>query len=423
MSDQLAVTQDPNDLLALAETLGVPVGNDLSSVLYQGGTTKYTNYQRPKQVRQIFDAHKLDGVIKWTELDYDGNPSNRTAEELYQLDSNGGEPRPLTAITELRGVIVNYQQRDELRYFDGEKTQTLCSVIGYTQPNGEVVRDLPNLPYSMKHTFVQDRATKKWSVDTTKPNKSVLNLGLVGFRGERVTSCAECIRCGMSSEVIEGIGEGGSDKTIACEPRGKLYFAVFEVSTVKKVKSDSKVKGKAKYVDTVVTEKIADLVDIEGESMGPFLLLEVPMSKSSIQGKYMKDDSGKKDEERTVVGYESFVKDLAYKYSDPRNALRQPNFHYVSLTFKKHPFAPTFQANFASLGTASIEQFKAGVSFWKENIPEKTIETLEIEQVQAIEKDGTVNVPSVNLNAEPRRVEQPVDIQAVPDVDTEDLPW
>lgn len=394
MSD-MTLSKSATDILSLAQEFGIDLKDDMSTMLYSGGESKYTNYDRPKQIRQAFDTHKLDGQIKWTEIDYDGNPENRSAEVLYEPDPNGGEPRPLQAITELRGVIVNYQQRDELRYYDGERTQTLCSVIGYTKPDGTVVRDLPSNPYSMKHSFEQDRSTKKWSVNTEKPNKVVEQLGLVGYRGERVTSCAECIRCGMSTEVIAGIGDNGADKKISCEPRGKLHLAVFEVSLVKKVKADETgIKGKAKFIDQKVTYRISDLVDFAGESIGDFILIEVPMSKSSIQGKYVKGTDNKKDEDKSIDGYEGFVRNLNYTYKDPRNPMSNPKVHYVGLTFRKHPVAPTFQAHFESLGTASIDQFKAGNLYWQEAIGTKEIETLEVENIQAIQGDGTINITS-----------------------------
>lgn len=396
MSSDLTLTTDGSDFLAMAEELGIPLQEEMSVDLYSGGRSPFTSYLRPKNIRSIYDAHKLDGQIRWTEEDYDGNPDNRTAEILYTPDANGGDPRPIQGIIELRGIVVSYQQRDELRYFDGERTQTLCSVIGYTQPNGTIVRDLPSKPYGMKHSFVQDRATKKWSVDTTKPNQAVERLGLVGYRGERTTSCAECIRCGMSSEIIEGIGDNGADKKISCEPRGKLFMAVYEVSVMQRVKQKNEggVKGKAKVVSQLTTYKVADLVDLGGDPIGDFIFIEVPMSKSSIKGNYVKGEDRKKDEEKSVDGFETYVRNLEMTYKDPRNPLRSPKCHWTSLKYKKNFFAPTFQAHFTSLGSAGIEEFKKAVVEWKTVVPVRTVEELELEEVQSIEVDGTINVVS-----------------------------
>ena len=117
----------------------------------------------------------------------------------------------------------------------------------------------------------------KWSVNTTSPAKEVDKLGLVGYRGERPTSCAECIKRGMSTEVIPGIGENGADKKISCEARGKLFFAVFEVETKSRKKSaKSGIKGKADFTDENDVHLISDLVNGEGEPIGSMFLLEVP---------------------------------------------------------------------------------------------------------------------------------------------------
>ena len=394
MSD-ITLDTKGSDFLKLAQEFGVNLNNDMSSNLYSGnGGSKYTGYHKPKNIRSIFDAHKLDGVIKWTEQINDGNPANRTAEVLYKKDPNGGEPREISGIIEMRGIVVNYQQKDELRYFDGEKTQTLCSVIGYRQDK-KLVKKLPETPYGMKHSFVQNRATKKWSVDFYKPNNAVELLDLVGFRGERPTSCVDCIRAGQSTEMIPEIGENGSGKTIVCEPRGRLFMAVFEVVIKTKSKSSGEIKGKSVYVDSLESLPIKDLVNLDNEAIGDYLLIEVPLSKSSVKGSYVKGLDGKKDVDKSVDGYEAYVRNLIYTYKDERSPLRQPIVHQTSLTYKKNPYAPTFQANFASLGTANIEWFKQAVIGWKEQLPTKTIEEIEVEPIQAIDPDGTINIKPV----------------------------
>ena len=425
MSD-LTVSNKASHILSLAEEFGINLQDDMSTMLYSGGESKYTNYRRPKEVRTIFDAHKLDGVIKWTEPDFDGAPSERVAETLYIPRDDGSEPKEINGITELRGLVVNYQQQDRLSYFDGEKTQTLCSVIGVRNKEGDYVRDLPGHPYGMKYEFEKDRVTGKWKVADTKPDPIVEKLGLVGFRGERVTSCADCIRCGMSTELVAGLGENGADKKISCEPRGKLYFAVFEVGFTTKVKSDDTgVKGKAKFVNQFTTYEVKDLVDFGGEPIGDFILIEVPMSKSSIQGKYVKGDDKKKDLEKSVDGYQSYVRQLAYDYKDPRNPMSNPRVHFTSLTFKKHPFAPTFQANFDTLGVASVEQFKSSLEYWQDEVAPRELEILNVVNLNEVESDGTINITARATEAPvpaPRKVEAVVEVVSS-DVEDEEMPF
>jgi len=391
MANIIPMSGNSSDLLALAEELDIDLDQGQND-FFSGGQSKMTSYSKPKTIRTIFDSHNSKGVIKWTPAGFSGDPTSREEEYLFVPDENGGEPRDLGNVVEVRGLIVDYQQRDELRYYDGEKTNILCSVIGY-ENNGSVVKDLPRVPYGMKHTFEKDKGTGKWSVNDTKPNPAVEKLGLVGYRGERPTSCAECIKCGMSTEVIPGIGDNGADKKISCEARAKLFMAVFEVAVKKKVKEEGKVKGKAAFVDTLVVTKVSDLLDLNGESIGDFFLLEVPMSKSSIQGKYVKNAQGKKDVEGTVEGYESFARGLTYQFKNPKDPLRLPKFHYTKLTFRENPGkAPTFQADFRSLGAVTPDQFKSAHAEWTAQVPERTVETLDVEPIQRMQQDGTIDV-------------------------------
>lgn len=418
MSELAPLSASSADLLDLAADLGIELDNTLDQV-YSSGPSKYTNYVRPAGIRTLYDAHALKGQLTWTEEGFSGKPDEREAEELFQMKEGVDEPLPIGAIIGLRGVIVNYQQRDELRYYDGEKTNIICSVVGYTK-NDEVVRDLPNVPYGNKHTFGKDE-TGKWFLDTTKPNKIVDALGLVGMRGERPTSCAECIKCGMSSE-MKTLADG-TEKKISCEARGKLFFAVFEVETKSRKKaSKSAVKGKADLEENDI-HAISDLVDVDGNPIGNMFLLEVPMSKSSIQGKYVKDqNTGKKDEEASVDGYESYSRNLSYQFKDKRDPLRNPLFHKTRLTYRKNPGqAQTYQADFRSLGAASIENFKEAIQAWKENIPERTVETLQLEPVQSMQVDGTINVVASAV-AEPRNVTAQV-VEVVEEDESADLPW
>jgi hypothetical protein len=390
MSD-LTVSSNNDALLSLAEELNIDLSGSNNNFYEASNKGASTNFIRPKNIRGIFDAHKLDGVIKWSPLEKDINAAQREEEYLFLPDENGGEPREINNVVELRGVILNYQQRDELRYYDGEKTQTLCSVIGYKE-NDQIVKKLPEVAYGLKHTFEKDNSSGKWFVNTNKSNPVVDKLGLVGYRGEKVTNCADCIKCGLSTEIIPGIGEGGTDKKITCEARGRLYLAVFEVLVKRKTKTSS-VKGKDGVEDNLISYPVSQLVDADGNSFGEFVFVEVPLSKSSIQGKYVKNAQGKKDEEASINGYESFCRSLSIIFKSERDPLRNPRFHYVKLTYKKaSPTAMISQADFVSLGTVPIEKFKVAQEEWQIQLPQVSVETLEVESLNKIEVDGTINV-------------------------------
>jgi hypothetical protein len=388
------LTVSSNDaLLQLAQELNIELGGSNTNFYEPDIASKTTNFIRPKNIRGIFDAHKLDGVIKWSPVEKDMNAAQREEEYLFLPDENGGEPREINNVVEIRGIIMNYQQRDELRYFDGEKTNILCSVIGY-QENSQIVKKLPEVAYGLKHQFEKDASSGKWFVNTNKANPVVDKLGLVGYRGEKVTNCADCIRCGLSTEVIPGIGEGGSDKKITCEARGRLYVAVFEVLVKRKTKA-SVVKGKDNADDNLVCYPVSSLVDADGNAFGNFIFVEVPLSKSSIQGKYVKNAQGKKDEDASINGYESFCRGLTIMFKDERDPLRNPIFHNVKLTYKKaSPTATISQADFASLGVVDIDKFKAAQQEWQVVIPQTSVETLEVESLNKPELDGTINVKS-----------------------------
>jgi len=391
MSDLIKTNN--NDLLLLAEELNINL--DSSSDFYSGGgSKKSTSYSRPKKIRSVFDTHKSDGVIKWTSLHNDGNPSIRESEYLFlPPKEEGGEPIELGNVIELRGAVMLYQQRDELRYFDGEKTNVLCSVLGYTE-KGQLIKALPTVPYGMKYAFEKDMSTNKWSVNNTKPNPSVEKLGLVGYRGEKTTSCSDCIKCGFSTEVIPGIGDGGSDKRISCDPRGKLYLAVFEVLVRKNVKTTD-ANGKSSYVMSNVSYPVSSLLDLNGNNIGEFVFMEVPLSKTNIQGRSIKSSNGKRDPDLSVVGFESYCRDLHFQFKNSRDPLRNPVFHYLSLTYRKSPGpSPLFQAHFGSLGAVFIPEYSRAFKSWSVEVPSPTIESLTLEPSTSIQVDGTINVPS-----------------------------
>ena len=409
---ELALNESSLDLLKLAQDLDINLDNK-SNEIFTTTTSRLTPYLEPKNIRTVYDSHKLDGVIKWTPEGFSGDPSKREQELLYIME--GDEPRELGNIIEVQGIIVNYQQRDELRYYDGTKTQILCSVLGYKNNKDDYIKALPNIPYGMKYSF--EKIGDRWTVNTTKPNNAVDKLGLVGYRGEKPTSCVECIRCDMSTQIITD--ESGNEKKISCEARGRLYLAVFNVCVKKRVKNTGGVKGKSNYVDKVLVYPVKDLVNLDGESIGEFFLLKVPLSKSSIQGKYIKNSQGKKDVDATVEGYESFVRGLTFRHKNHRDPLCHPQFHQVKLTFRKNPGrAPTFQADIRSLGPVTPENFRAAFHEWNTLIPERTVETLEVNTLQKMQADGVVNVPynEVPSTPEPRIVTEVSDdnLEAIP---------
>lgn len=391
-----------NEFFQLAEDLQI----DLESPNIYSSTennVKMSAFHRPKELRTVFDAHKSDGVLKWTSTSFSGIPDDRQAqvETFFLPDPNGGDPRELGNIVDVRGIIMSYQQRDELRYYNGEKTVNLCSVIGYKSKDTEgYTKELPNQPYGMKYTFEKNKETSKWSVNNTKPSDAVVNLGLVGFRGESPTLCADCIRSGLSTETITGIGENGSDKTISCEARARLYMAIFEVSVIKKIKQDNP-NGKPTFVDQLITYKVNELFDLANDPIGDFFFLEIPMSKSSIQGKYVKNSTGGKDEEASVEGYESFYRSLLTNHKDPRDPLRVPQFNYIKLRFLKNPGkAPTYQADIRSLGPVQIDDFKHSLNEWKTILPERMVDSIQLEtpsSISSTEVFNSSNTPTVKV--------------------------
>ena len=400
MSDLVATSQDGKDLLKLAESLGIDINNDMSEV-YQSAQSQGTSFVKPQNIRKGYDLHKGE-IMQWTEPNFNGPMDQREAEVLYKPDENGGEPREINGITELRGIVVNYQQQDRLSYYDGEKTITKCSVMGFTDTStGESIKKLPNTPYGMKYQF--HKPNGKWAVDFTNPNPIVGKLGLIGNRGERPTSCEECIKCGLSTEEVEIKGE---TKTISCEARGKLYMAVYEVVSKQRVKNPNagKVPDAPKFIIEEAPIAVADTVDFDGNPIGKFILIEIPMSRSSISGKYMKGADGKKDTEKSVDGYESYVKGLIYSYKNPRDPRRNSVVHYTGLSFPKHPGgAPTHMAHFRSLGTGTQEQIMDAVKFWQAETPEEDVSTLEVKPVQQITASAS---PTVNTTAiEMKKVE------------------
>lgn len=396
MSDLVATSQDGKDLLALAETLGIDINNDMSEV-YQSEQNQGTTFLHPQNVRRAYDLHNSGGVMQWTAPDFKGKIDEREAELLFEVDPDGGEPKEITGITEVRGIVVSYQQQDRLSYYDGEKTITKCSVIGYTDQNtGESLKKLPSTPYGNKYKF--HKPNGKWEINHTDPNPVVGKVGVIGMRGERPTSCAECIKCGLSTEVVTM--PDGAEKTISCEARGKLYIAVYEVVTKKRIKNPNAdtVKAAPKFLNEEVSIPLTNIVDFDGESLGDFILIEIPMSRSSISGKYMKDpNTGKKDPIKSVDGYESYCKSLIYGYKNPRDPRRNSVVHFTGLSFPKHPAgAPTHMAHFRSLGTGTQDQIMDAVKFWQSETPEEDVSTLEVKPVQSIADSAS---PTLNTTA------------------------
>ena len=417
MSDLVATSQDGKDLLKLAETLGIDINQDMSEI-YQSAQSQMTSYLRPKAIRTAFNLHNSGGSIQWTEPGFSGKMDEREAEVLYQPDPNGGEPREITNITELRGIIVNYQQQDRLSYYDGEKTITKCSVIGYTDSkSGDTIKKLPSTPYGLKYKF--HKPNGKWEVNFKDANPVVGKLGLVGMRGERPTSCEECIKCGLSTEVVTG--QDGNDKTISCEARGKLYFAAYEVVYKQKVKNPDfgEIKDAPKFLTEEVSTSLSEIVDFDAASLGEFILIEIPMSRSSISGKYMKGLDGKKDTVKSVDGYESFCKSLIYDYKNPRDPRRNSVVHYTGLSFPKHPAgAPTHMAHFRSLGVGSQAQIMDAVQFWKAETPEEDVTTLEVMPVQSITNSASPTIDTAGISM------KQVEVEVVEDtVGEKELPW
>lgn len=351
-------------LLSLAEELGIDISDNANNYSNLNTGSLYTNYIQPEKVRTVIDMHKGD-TIRWTVP----GETKEFEEKLYYKTSDG-QLVEWSDIKEVSGIVVDYSQRDQLAYFDGEKVQTLCSVIGYNYPSSPV-KDLPKVPYGNKYQWDKkiENGSEKNFINHEKVNPIVEKLGLIGLRGGKPTPCSECIKCGMSTE--ERADENGNFKTYECEARGKLHIAVYNVTkiTLRKVKGGDPIEQKE-------TKSVFDLYtmndDGEGTPLdGPFLL-QFNMSKSAIQGRW------NKDELISIVGFEGYVRNLERTYSGS-NARKNPLFNTTGIRLKKNPKAPTYQTNFESFGMPDASTVREAVTLWKNCTPVRSLVSLQVE--------------------------------------------
>lgn len=352
-----------DEYLALAEEYGVDIEGH--SQLVQSEASLYTKYQEPDKVRRVVDLHKTD-TFKWT---VPGEKSDYIEGLFYKTPD--GSVVEFATIHELVGIVVNYQQRDELGYWDGEKSVKLCSVIGYTPRDKEgnlltPVKTLPEVPYASKYNWDKSEDGTSF-INHTSPHEKVGKLGLIGMRGGRPIRCEECIFNGMSHD--KRIDASGEVKPFDCEAKGKLHLAVFEVSKFKL--TPSKVKGGEPTIEKT-TKKISELCYESGEEIGNCLLIQVPMSKSSIQGKYVADNP-----DQCIDGYSRYVTNLG-KIHKGNNALSHPLFNLTSLTLKKNPKSPTYQCHFSSLDKAPVDYIKEAKKVWAIEAPIQNVTSLSI---------------------------------------------
>ncbi len=391
-------------LLDLAAELGVDI-SDTSS--YDSGTnSQYTNYVQPAKVRTVIKPYGQK-TISWTV------PGEKDLEEKLYYKTSDGQLVEWSEIKELGGIIVDYSQRDQLGYFDGEKTVTLCSVIGYGLPSNPV-KDLPKTPYGNKYQWdkKKENGVEKNFINHERPNAIVETLGLIGNRSGRPTSCAECIRSGMSTE--ERVNEKGELKTHECEARAKLHMAVYEFTKI----NLRKTKG-GEPQEVKETKHVSELYtlddDGEGVPLGGPVLLQFNMTKSSIQGRYNKDP------EKSIVGYEGFVRNLEYTFKGV-NARRKPMFNYTLLRMMQNPNAPTFQTHFELVGNPSIEDVREAATLWKVSTPVRTVTSLAIDNLPTLVQSNTTTHQLRSANVDDTSATE-VDVTVIEEISVDDIPF
>lgn len=398
-----------DEFLNLAEELGISLSSEPT---YETNNSLYTNYIQPEGVRTLIEMHKTD-AFRWNVP----GEKKEFVEELYYKSSDG-QLQPWGDIKELGGIIVDYSQRDQLGYYDGEKQVNICQVIGYGLPNNPV-KDLPKVPYGNKYNWAVVPKGEKARMDKESPNPIVEKLGLVGMRGNRPTSCAECIKCGMSTEEVTVLEKGEEKlKTIECSPKGKLHLAVYEFTRIslRRVKGgDPQEVKETKHVNELYT------LNEEGEGVpldGP-VLIQLNVAKSSIQGAYVKDDPA-----ASSIGVEKYFTNLERTYKGA-NTRKNPLFNFTLVRLKKSPWANTYQTHFESTGMPSTEMIREANALWKSSVPVRSIVSMEIPRSIAaiapvVEDDYEIEVhssPSLK-SAQPSELETEVEVvdENIPDL-------
>ena len=367
---------DYSRMEAIAKKYGVPLENNYSD-LYSDTYGNYTAFIGPKSARSIIELHK-NQTWSWTEPG--AGLKDAIADMLYY--KVGDQIVEYGFPEEIRGICINYQQRDELRAFENNKIRNICSVIGYLQ-DGQHVKALPNTPYKNKYQWGKD-ATGKSVLVKNKPNPIVGKLGLVGNRGGQPTLCEQCIKCGKATEEVIDEEKGGT-KTVECEPRGRLYFLVWEVAKIRQKKS--KVKGGNSTKMTTEVSSIFDLCDAEGNKFTEPLLLSISLSKSGIQGRWNKEDP-----DQSIEGFDWFFQDIIRK-NQSRAFMQNLLFHYTSIKLLKAENSTVYQTHFTNLGFPKEDFIEYASEYWNKHVPVPTVETLEVSETVSFEdSDSSISV-------------------------------
>lgn len=361
---------DYNRLQKLAEQHDLNVSTDYSDLYSNTGT--YTSYTGPENARSTINIHK-NQTWSWTEPG--AELKDAVADMLHY--KVGDKLVEYGFPEEIRGIVINYQQMDSLRTYVNEQSNTLCSVIGYLQ-DGQHVKALPQIPFRTKYQWAKDGAGKSY-LDKKKPAPIVGKLGLVGTRGGQPTLCKDCIMNGKATETVVDDKKGGT-KIVECEPRGRLYFLVWEVAKIRANQKALKGQSKTKVEVTPITE----LYDVEGNQYTEPLLLSISMPKSGIQGRWNKDET------KVIRGYDFFFGDII-KENRTRNFMQNPIMHYASIRLVMAEGSTVFQTHFTNLGIPKDKQIEYAATYWRDNVPPPTVETLEVpETVTFTDSDNTI---------------------------------
>jgi len=332
MSEDLSI-----QLLKLAEDYGINLDSQ-SSMLESN--SNYTSYPIPEGTSRLQNAYKSEN-IEW-------NLPGQGAEFKQALYMKIGEEKiQFGPPQEIGGIIVGYFQKNQLSYFDGDKVNSICSVVAYQDPERGLVKGLPNIPCGNIYTWEDKK------INRNLPDPFITKLGLVGSRG---LNCDECIRGGMSYQEVEITSQDGKteSKTVECEPRGQLLIAVTEITKI--TKKPNPVKG-GDPIEEKSTKSIYELFNEDGEPFTAPLLIAVPMSKSFIRG----------NSKKGVIGYDAYVRYLERTYRN--SPQKNPVFNFTIIRFVMPPEGRVYQPHFQTMGIPSTDEIKKALALYERPSP------------------------------------------------------
>lgn len=351
----LATTSDLDAdlLLQLASEFNINLEPEVPTT---GGSRIYTNFT------SIPSGEGKPGVRVMTSSWLDNGAAANFTWTLPGQKDYMEEFENFSNINFIRGYVLHAEiQSSQTVYDAGTKSfKTKCSVTGYRNAEGELIKGLPGYtPIRGMYDGWNKTANRP---DYTTPARVVEDLGLVGAKG---MACADCIRCGLSTD--EGVDDNGNPKITECAPRGRMFFYVTEIGRTKRV--PPKKAGEEPEVK-IVTSTIRELI---GES-GVIVQINLPTS-SGLRGNYNKERP-----EENVTGWNSYLMQLKYANKGKAASLADPRMHYTQISIAVPPASkksPKNMLNFEDIGSVNVELLKEGRKEWGVLSPQKEIEVLD----------------------------------------------